>query len=173
MDDLILKLSAEARAFVDEDARGGAGAGDDEVRDDAGVILAPVAAGNFGLNINPLSVPASAGHFIGVAVVAVLHHEVDAHAAIAVVVVVALEDVTERVGGHFVVITEIISEYFEIAQLAVSVISPEGHPLLVGFALRVDGITGEVFDVRRAIAEIGVEVVAVQRHFHHAAQWLV
>ena len=173
MDDLILKLSAEARAFVDEDTRGGAGAGDDEVRDDAGVILAPVTTGNFGLNIDPLSVPASAGHFIGVAVVAVLHHEVDAHAAIAVVVVITLEDVAERIRGHFVVIAEIISEHLEVAQFTVSVVGPEGHPLLVGFALRVDSIAGEVFDVRRAIAEIGVEVVAVQRHFHHAAQGLV
>ena len=173
MDDLILKLSTEARAFVDEDARGGAGAGDDEVRDNAGVILAPVAAGNFGLNINPLSVPASAGHFIGVAVVTVLHHEVDAHTAITVVVVVALEDVAERIGDHFVVIAEIIPEYFEIAQLAVGVISPEGHPLLVGLALGVDSVAGEVFDVRRAIADVGVEVVAVQRDFHHAAQGLV
>ena len=73
-----------------------------------------MAARDFRLDINALSLPAGAGHFIGVPVVAVLHHEVDAHATITVVVVVALEDVTERIGDHFVVIAEIIPEHLEV-----------------------------------------------------------
>ena len=92
---LAVKNFRQQIAFVNRDAGRRALASLQQVWDDAGIVLVPVPRGDVGLLVGPLSAPARAGQFVGVAVVAELHHEVDAHAAIAVVVVVRLPNGAE------------------------------------------------------------------------------
>ena len=91
---------------------------------------------NFLFNIGTVGTPTRARHFVGKAIVAVFHHVVDAHAFVAVVVVVGLPHGAVAVHGHFVVIAEIIAEYFHVFEVG---IAAEHHALLVFF--EVDGRT--------------------------------
>ena len=98
MNDLVLEGFWKQFTLVHADAGGRAVTGLEEVRYDTGIVLVPVIerplflVRAFGLGFLPTDAPGRAGHFIGKAVVAELHHVIDAHAAIAIVVIIGLPE---------------------------------------------------------------------------------
>ncbi len=91
----VMKTLRQQTAFVDGDPGRRARTGLQHVGDHARIVEVPVTQRNFSFQVDPLRLPTGSGQFIEVAVVAMLHHEIDPCAAIAVVVVVALPDRTE------------------------------------------------------------------------------
>ena len=79
-------------SLVDTDPGGGAGAGEEEVGNHAGIVLMPVAEGDLRFHIGAWHLPALPGAFVNVAVISPLQNEVDPHPLVAVVVVVALPE---------------------------------------------------------------------------------
>jgi hypothetical protein len=118
VDHLAAEDFGEQVAFVDAEAGGGTGAGLEEVGDDARIVEMPMALGNVILLVGATRAPAGAGHFVGVAVVAELHHEVDADALIAVVVVVRLPEGAEGIDGDLVVVAEVPADGVDAAEPA-------------------------------------------------------
>src|SRR5688500_8997880 len=103
MDHVVVKILQEF-TFVEEDAGWGTAAGLEEVWDTAWVVQMLVWFGFSLLHVGALGGPRRAGHFIGVTEVAVVHHVVDADAAVAVVVVVRRPHGAEGIEGDFVVV---------------------------------------------------------------------
>ncbi len=101
---------------------------------------------NLGFDIGAVHLPARARHFVGVAVIAVLHHIIDAHAPIAVVVVVGLPEGAVTVGRYFIVVAEIVPQHLEMCKIGVAA---KHHALAVVFGVDVFSIA--VFD-RLALA---------------------
>ena len=97
----------------------------------------PVLQRHLGLEVCPRRSPAGASEFVLVAVVAVLHHPVDPHALVAIVVVVALPERAERVDGDFVVVAEVVAEHLEIGAVG---LATEDHPVAEGFSGVVDHV---------------------------------
>lgn len=108
------------------------------------------------------SLPAGAGEFILVAVVAIFHDKVDADASIAVVIVVGLPDGAEAVDAEFPVVAEVPAQRFDSTAIQ---FAAEGHTFLVRFASGSNFVAGEIdddFSVRRvqlftAVAEVEVQ----------------
>ena len=117
----------------------------------------PVPPRNVGLDVGPWHLPACAGSLVDVAVVAILHHPVDAHAPVAVVVVVALPEAPERVDGDLIVVAEVVAEHLEIAAVG---LAAEHHALPVGCAGVVDDVTEAIGDSRAVLVVNGLPVVA-------------
>ena len=96
MNDLVLKDVGQQLAFVDHEATGRTVAGLQKVRHHAGIVLMPVIirpfvfGSAFALRLFPAIAPTSSGQFLGVAEIAELHHVIDAHAAVAIIIVVRL-----------------------------------------------------------------------------------
>ena len=94
MDDLVAKDVRQELPFVNENARRRTCAGVQQVRYNARIELVPlvkylfVFRRAFGSGLGPGRFPARAAHFVVVAEVAEFHHVVDAHAPIAIVVIV-------------------------------------------------------------------------------------
>ncbi len=92
--------------------------------------------------------PPRARNFVDVAVVAVLHHIVDAHGAVTVVVIVGLPQRAEGVDSHFVIIPEVVCQDFEFAPVR---ITAEDHTLAIRTAL-LHAIAGHIdYDVAGSI----------------------
>ena len=101
----------------------------------------PVLQRHIGLEVRPRCSPAGACEFVLVAIVAVLHHPVDPHALVAVVVVVALPERAERVDGDFVVVAEVVAEHLEISAVG---LATKHHPFAERFSRVVDDIAEPV-----------------------------
>ena len=168
MDDLICEWHAEQRAFVYEDAGGRTRAGLQKIWHDAGIVQVPVPLRDFRFEVRALRLPARAGLLVGVAEVAVVHHVIDAHALVAVVVVVALPHRAERIHGDLVVVAEVVPERLDIARHALFQINvaAEHHALPVGRALVRDFIADDVLhDLSVGPREFGDRVARVEIKF--------
>jgi hypothetical protein len=89
---------------------------DDEQRgNDTWVIEVPVSLWDFGFPVGAFRLPTGAGDFIHVSIVAKFHDVVDSGSAVTVVIIIGLPDGTEGVDSSFVVVTEVMAEYFHIA----------------------------------------------------------
>ena len=118
---------------------------------------------NFAFPVEAWGLPAGPGHFVGVAVVAELHDVVDAHAFVAVVVVVGLPQGAEAIDGDFPVVAEVPGEHLHIAAIK---LAAEDHALLIGAVVLVGAFdavdVGDEFAVLVAelfpgVAEIEIE----------------
>src|SRR5690349_18502105 len=97
----------------------------------------------FGFSFLPGRWPASARHFIAVAVVPKFHDVIDPHAAIAIVVIVALPQRSERIDRHLVIVSKIPRESFQFASVGVT---SEDHAHSIGFAVAVYFVSIEIDD---------------------------
>ena len=166
MDHLVAECFGQQFAFVNEDARGRTGAGVQQIRHDTGVVLVPFVKdffrfrGAFGFGLAPAGRPARAVHFVSVAIVAELHHVIDAHPEVAVVVVIGLPERAEGIHGDLVVVAEVPRERFNFAAVEVAT-KHHAHPIRL--AVVVHFVAVEVddrpsFHLRRC---------AVQRDLFH------
>ena len=112
MDHLALEHLRQERAFIDADAGGRAGAGEEEIGDHAGIVKVPVTFGDSLLHVGALVAPATAGDFAAKTVVPILHHIIDTHSTVAVIVVVALPQGAKAVDGHHPVVAKVPTERF-------------------------------------------------------------
>ena len=143
VDHLIAEFFGEQVAFVDCDSGRRASARDQDIGYDAWVVEVPVSARNLGLPIGAFDLPARAVGLVRIPVVTELHHVVDACCSIAVIIVVRLPKRSERVDGNFVVVSEVMTEHFHIAQIFVA---SKHHSLTIGFAGVVDFSAPTIFD---------------------------
>ena len=103
----------------------------------------PMPFGNVLAHAGSGRVPAGAGHFVFVAVVAELHHVVDPHAFVAVVVVVRLPERAEGIDRDHPVVAKIPAQRFEFAAVQVAA---KDHAFLVRLAVGDDLVAGRVDD---------------------------
>jgi len=96
MDELVAKNRGEKIPFIDQDTRGRTSAGVEQIGHDSGIKLVPLVK-HFGVLRSALSFgfipadgPTGAGHFIGVTKIPMFHDVIDAHATIAIIIVVRL-----------------------------------------------------------------------------------
>ena len=88
VDHLATIAVGKQRALVDTDPGGRSLSRLQQVGDDTRIVQVPVPPGNLGLDGRPRLAPGGPGEFVLVAVVAELHHVIDARALVAIVVVV-------------------------------------------------------------------------------------
>ncbi len=155
VDGLAVEDAGEQIAFIDLHAGGAACAGEKHVRDDAGVVLMPVTLRDLAFPTDARDLPAFAGHFVGVAVVAELHDVVDAHAFVAVVVVVGLPQGAEAIDGDFPVVAEVPGEHLDVAAIE---LAAEDHALLVGAVVLIGAL--HAVDVGDEVAVLVAELFA-------------
>src|SRR5436190_310909 len=86
-----------------------------------------------------ISEPSGASEFVFVTVVAELHHEIDADPLVAIVVIVALPQRAEAVGGDLPVVAEVPAERLELSAVHVAT---KNHPFLIRLAAVVHFVTG-------------------------------
>ena len=121
-----------------------------------------MALGDFWFKVDATLAPPGTSHLIGVAIVAVFHHVVDAHTHVAIVVIIGLPKCTVRVRSHFVVVAEVVRQYFEVAAVG---IAAKHHPLTVRRSLVVDlvsthvnhGFTVAIHNLLAVVAKIEVQ----------------
>ncbi len=147
MNHLIAKSLRQQIALVNRHARGRARARQQQVRHDAWIILMPMAMRNVRLQIASFGLPARAGHFIEITEVAKLHHVVDAHASVAIVVVVRLPQRAKGIDRHLVIISEVVGEHLHLAAIG---IAPQDHSTAIGLAGILHLVAGKI-DYRPAI----------------------
>ena len=128
-------------SLVDADPAGRAATGHEQVGHDARVVLMPVLQRDVGLEVCPRCSPAGACEFVLIAIVAVFQHPVDAHALVAIVVVVALPERAERVDGDFVVVAEVVAKHLEIRAVG---LAAEDHPVAERFSRVVHDVAESV-----------------------------
>ena len=129
MNDLAAENLGQGFAFINTNARGRAGSGLEQIGDHPRVVLVPVLERDLRLHADPRLPPARTGDFVGVAVVAVLHHLVDADPLVAIVIVVALPKTAKGVDVDFPVVAEIPAQHFQIGPVQ---LTAEDHALAVG-----------------------------------------
>src|SRR5262249_38394148 len=106
-------------ALVDADAAGGAAAGHEQIGDDARIALMPVGFLPRLARIGRLVAGPVRALGADVAEVAAFHHVVDAHALVAVVVIVGLPGRPVGVGGDLVVVSEVLAERLEAGAVGI------------------------------------------------------
>lgn len=87
---LVMETGGQQSPFVDQNAARRTGAGLQQVGNDARVIKVPMAKRDLRFRVDPVRLPIRAGQFVPVAIIPVLHHEIDPGPAVAIVVIVAL-----------------------------------------------------------------------------------
>ena len=93
--------------------------------------------------VDPVRLPIRAGQFVSVAVIPVLHHEIDPGPAVAIVVIVALPQRSERIDGGFPVVAleSHVTEAVALANRATTIkASPTGTAGLAGVLAMRDEI---------------------------------
>ena len=155
MEGLAVEDAGEEGAFIDLHAGGAARAGHEHVRDDTGVVLMPVTLRDLALDADARRLPACAGHFVGVAVVAELHDVVDAHAFVAVVVVVGLPHRAEAIDSDFPVVAEVPGEHLDLATIQ---FAAEDHALLIRAVVLIGAL--HAVDVGDEVAILVAELFA-------------
>ena len=139
MDNLILETRGKQGALVNDDTGRRALSGLEEIGDNAGVIQMPVAQGNFLFDIGALVSPSLSSKFVAEAIVTELHHEVDSHRLVSVIVIVALPDGSEGIDTQFPIVAEVPSQGFHVGPIKVAA---EGHALLIGLTTSFYFIAG-------------------------------
>ena len=91
----------------------------------------------------PPDPPSRASYFVGITVVAELHDIIDAHTAIAIVVIVGLPKRAERIHGDLVIVTEVPRQRFHIATIHVAA---ESHSHAIRVASICDFVASQVND---------------------------
>ena len=147
VDDGMLKTLREQVALIETDAGGRSASGLEEVGHHAGIVEMPVLQRNVLLKVGPRRPPAGARSLVDVAVVAKLKHRIDPHAAVAVVVVVALPERAEGVDRHLVVVAEVVAEHLKVGAVGPAA---KDHALAIRAAGIVNGVAKAVDD-RRAV----------------------
>ena len=107
--------------------------------------------------------PAGSGQLVPVTVVAELHHEVDPHTPVAIVVIVALPQGPVTVDGDLVVVAKVVSQHLEATTIK---ITAEWHAAVVGSPVVDNRPTGQidhrlalvVMDSATGVAEIPVHL---------------
>ena len=99
----------------------------------------PIRHGLF--HVGAFGPPARACELILIAVVAILHHVVDAHAAVSVIIIVALPKGAEAIDGDHPVIAEIPAQRLHLAAIK---FATKHHALLIRFAIGGYRIAGKV-----------------------------
>ena len=61
-------------------------------------------------HIGSVRLPAGAGHFIGITIIAILHYIIDANAAVAIIIIIALPEGAITINSYFIIISEIIAQ---------------------------------------------------------------
>src|ERR1051325_756147 len=84
------------------------------------VVRLLVLRGALALRCLPPRAPARAGDLIREPVVAELHHKIDAHAAVPVVVIVRLPERAERIDGDLVIVAKIPAERLDVGAIEVA-----------------------------------------------------
>src|SRR5690606_4120377 len=113
-------------SLINTQSRGRSGSIDKQVGNYSGIVLMPMPARNGVLPVDPPLGPARAGQFIGIAVIAVLHDEIDAGTPVPVVVVVGLPDPAVGIHRQLVWIPEIMADHFQFRPVG---ITAESHTL--------------------------------------------
>ena len=120
----------------------------------------PMTPGNFVLPIAAFFPPGSAGQFVMVTEIAGFHKIVDAHASIAVVIVVGLPERAEGINGDFVRVAEIMGEDFDAGAIG---IATEGHAVLVRVAVIFHDIAGGIDDgVAVLVPELSARIAEIE-----------
>ena len=148
-------------AFVDHHPGRRAAAGDEQIGNDAGVVLVPHLTLHSVLHVGARVLVAHAGHLVGVTEVSAFHDVVDAAGAGAVVVV-RLPENAEGIDGDLPVVAEVVAQHFDPAAVQLAAYD---HPLPVGFSGVVNRIPVDVLDGRAVrmlqfggvVAEIEIE----------------
>ena len=107
MQQFVLKSLGKQVAFVEENTRRRTSPRLENIGHHSGVVQVPMLQGNFAFQSNPRRSPASTCFLVLVAVVAKLHHKVNASSAIAIVIVVGLPERAEGVYTDFPIVAEI------------------------------------------------------------------
>ena len=149
-------------ALVDADAGRRTGARQQQVWHHAWVVLVPVLQRHLRLEVGAGNPPAGPRQFVDVAVVAVFHHPVDADAAVAVVVVVALPEAAKGIDCNLIVIPEVVAENLKVAAIW---LAAKDHALSEGVARVVDRLAEAVvqqvavtvMDRPAGVAEVEIE----------------
>ena len=114
------------------------------------------------LHVGALVAPATAGDFAAKTVVPILHHIIDTHSTITIIIVIALPKGAKAVDGHHPVVAKVPTERFQSAAVE---ITAKHHALLVRIATVVHLVAGQVHD-RLAVLVLelatGVAEVEVQ-----------
>ena len=150
-----VELRAEEVALVHDDAGRSARAVDRAGRDDARIVLVPV-RDRRRLPRPPVGVPIARSVGREVAVVAALHHEQRATARVAVVVVVRLPHVPERIERDLVVVAEVVREDAQVRAVGVDAQDETAGPdvpIVAHHARRVVGVVLAAAAVDRARAQ--------------------
>src|SRR6476469_10052130 len=103
----------------------------------------PVLLRNLLLQVFPRRLPRGAGQLVLIAVVAVSHDVVDPHAAVAVVVVVALPDRAKGIDRQLPVVAKVPAQRLHAAAIEVAA---KDHAFLIRLAPRGDFIAGLIDD---------------------------
>ena len=111
----------------------------------------------------PFGFPACAGFFVLVAVVAELHHVVDSHTPVTIIIIVRLPDAAVGIDGDHPVVSEIPTKSFKLAAIHVAA---EHHAFLIRLAIRCDndpgciddGLTILILDLSASISKIEIQL---------------
>ena len=101
----------------------------------------PVATGDLRFEVGARHLPPLAVSLVHITVVAILHDPVDPHAAVAVVVVVALPQRAKRIDRYFVIVAEVVAEHLEVTPVGAAA---KRHSLTVWLARVVHGIASKI-----------------------------
>ena len=106
--------------------------------------------------------PAGTGHFVGVAIVSMLHQIENSAAAIAVVVVVGLPHRAKTIDAHFVRIAKVVGHRFEMAAVGIATKNHAVSIRLAGVVHHVavqihHGSAGRIVDRMPFIAKIPIQ----------------
>ena len=92
-------------------------------------------------HVGTLGTPCSSSKLILVAVIAVLHHVIDAHPAVAIIIIVALPQRTKAVDGDHPVVAKVPAQRLHLTAIK---FAAKHHPFLIRRALIIHHITGEI-----------------------------
>ena len=92
-------------------------------------------------HVGTLGTPCSSSKLILVAVITILHHIIDAHPAVTIIIIVALPQRTEAVDGDHPVITKVPAQRLHLTAIKSTA---KHHPFLIRGALIVHHITSEI-----------------------------
>src|SRR5690606_19979199 len=110
MDNLAMRTRGTKAASIDGRPRCRASTGLKQVANYSGIVEVPMAYRNFIFHVCSASPPAGAGKLVGIAVVSVFHHIVDAGAFVSIVIVVRLPEGAEGIHRGFVIVPEVMPE---------------------------------------------------------------
>src|SRR5688572_26240208 len=118
---------------------------------------------SFLLDVRAFRAPARTGHLISITEISVVHHIIDAHPLVSVIIVVGLPHRPERIHRDFVIIPEIVAEYLQVTPVH---IATEYQPLPKRFAIVLhipamsilDEGTVRVVQLSSVVAHVEVEL---------------